>query len=403
MKKNFLFLGFAIPNEEMKEILNIDKLPAIQTHKFNWNLIKAMEIYNTFKFTYISARPISDYPFFPKKKIKSKEWNVDIFDKKIEILEIGFHNSSIFKIVTRFFSGLYYSIKKYHKEKNKSGVIVYSVHVPFMIIGYFISKIYKIDYIAIWTDPPSVQNERESFMKTNLRGVERLFTKFLMKRVTKVIALTKYLAEDFAPNKPYLVIEGIIDEKDINSNTNYEQNGELTFNKIVYTGSIEKRYGIKKIVEGFQLIKDDNIMLEIYGRGDYEEELKKVCSTNKNIRYKGFISNKDILKVQKEADFLINARSAEDEYVRYSFPSKTLEYMLSGTPLITTMLPGVPDEYKDYFIVLENNNPQTICETLQRTIGLNKEERIKIGIRALEYAKSKNYIKQGRKIITFLS
>ncbi|MFF2755787.1 glycosyltransferase [Psychrobacillus sp. NPDC058041] len=403
MKQNFLFLGFAIPDEEMKEVLSIDKLPAIQTHKFNWNLIKGVEIYDTFNFTYISARPISDYPFFPQKKIKSKEWKVDIFDKKIEILEICFHNSSIFKIVTRFFSGLYYSIKKYHKEKNKSGVIVYSVHVPFMIIGYFISKIYKVDYIVIWTDPPAVQNGRESFMKKKLRGVERFFSRHLMKRVSKVIALTKYLAEDFAPNKPYLVIEGIIDEKDINLNTKDEQNGELNVIKVVYTGSIEKRYGIKNIVEGFQFIKDDNIILEIYGHGDYEEELEKVCTINNNIRYKGFIPNKDILKIQREADFLINARSAEDEYVKYSFPSKTLEYMLSGTPLITTMLPGIPDEYKDYIILLENNDPQNISETLHRVKRLNKQERINIGMNALEFAKSKNYVKQGRKIINFLS
>lgn len=403
MKKNFLFLGFAIPDEEMKEVLKIDKFPSIQTHKFIWNLIKGMEIQDNFNFTYISARPISDYPFSPQKIVGSKKWNVDIVGKRINIVEISFINTSFFKVVTRFFSGLYYSIKNFHKEKNKGGVIVYSVHVPFMMIGYIISKIYKIDYIAIWTDPPSIRNARDSFLKSKLRSIELFISSFLMNKTSKVITLTKYLAEDFAPKKPFLVIEGIIDQDDIHLGKKINREEDLDIIKIVYTGSLEKRYGIKNIVEGFQLNNNDKIILEIYGHGDYEEELMKVCSTNNNISYKGFIPNKEILKIQREADFLINARSAEDEYVKYSFPSKTLEYMLSGTPLITTMLPGIPDEYKKYFILLESNKPQDISVTLQRAIGLSKEEKVKIGINALEFTKTKNYIKQGRKIMNFLS
>lgn len=233
-----------------------------------------------------------------------------------------------------------------------------------MIIGYIISKIYKIDYIAIWTDLPAMKHERESFLKSKLRSIELFISKYLMKKVSKVIALTKYLAEDFAPNKPYLVIEGIVDEED--ANISIKQNEETNLIKVVYTGSLEKRYGIKNIVEGFKLITDNNIILEIYGRGDYEEELKKVCSEYKNIRYKGFLLNDKILEVQREADFLINARSAEDEYVKYSFPSKTIEYMLSGTPLITTMLPGIPEDYRDYVFVLDNNDAKTICEMIQK-------------------------------------
>ncbi|MBS4200595.1 glycosyltransferase [Bacillus sp. FJAT-49732] len=402
MRKNFLFLGFAIPDEEMKSVMSFDKFPAIQTHKFNWNLIKGMEVHDIYNYTYISARPVSDYPFFSEKKIKSKKWSVDVFNKKIEITEIYFINSSILKIFTRFFSGLYYSIKKYHRIKEKGGVIVYSVHLPFMLIGYIVSRLYNIDYIAIWTDPPSVRSERESFLKSKLRKIEYLFSKILMNKASKVIALTKYLADDFAPKKPCTVIEGIIDEKDINPNIKKERIEGLDFFKIVYTGSIEKRYGIKNIVEGFRLVKNENIILEIYGRGDYEDELKKVSTIDERIRYRGFVSNEDILKIQRGADFLINARSAEDEYVKYSFPSKTLEYMLSGTPLITTMLPGIPEEYKNYVLVLKDNSPLTICNMLKKVIKLEIEERYLIGFKALEFAKGKNYINQGKKIIDTL-
>lgn len=401
MKKNYLFLGFAVPDEEMEKVFKLDKLPSIQTHKFNWNLIKGLELCDTFKYTYISARPVSDYPYYPRKKFRSHNWKIKIFDKSINIIEIPFINTSILKIITRFFSGMYYIFKEYNKEKNKGGIIVYSVHVPFMLLGYLISRIYSIDYIAIWTDPPSVQIERDSFLKAKLRSIELYISKFLMRKASKVIALTKYLAEDFAPQKPYLVIEGIIDENEMNwTRSRKIFSSEI---KIVYTGSLSKRYGIKNIVEGFLMNKNENLVLEIYGRGDFEEDLKQICLVNNKVVYKGFISQKEVLNVQREADFLINARSPEEEYVKYSFPSKTLEYMLSGTPLITTMLPGIPEEYRNYVLVLEDNNPKTICQMLENIVKMGKEERDQVGLKALEFVKRKNNINQAKKIIDFLN
>lgn len=403
VKKNYLFLGFAIPDEEMERVFSIDNSPQVQTHKFNWNLIRGLEHFDEFDFTYISARPVSDYPGFSQKRIKKNQWVVNVGNKRIEIYEIPFLNRGVFKLVTRFFSSLYYSFKNFHRKQNKAGVIVYSVHVPYMAVGLIIAKVFKIDYIAIWTDPPSVSTRRDSLLKSRLRTLELKISKYLMQKATKVIALTKYLAEDFAPGKPYLVMEGIIDLKDMNCSQKKEKK---SFNqdpiRIIYTGSLAKRYGVKNIVEGFLSMSNQNAVLEIYGRGDFEDELLSIVNSNHNVIYKGFVNNKEIIKIQRKADFLINARSSEDDFVKYSFPSKTLEYMLSGTPLITTMLPGIPEEYKDYVIILDNNSTEAISTKLEEVLNYSHDNRCKIGSKALEFAKSKNYYNQGSRIIKFL-
>lgn len=402
VKLNFLFLGFAIPDEEMGKVFSIDSFPQIQTHKFNWNLIKGLEHFNVFDFTYISARPVTDYPFFPKKKIKKDKWNVSISDKPISIQEIPFSNYSLLKLATRFFSALFYSFKNYCFKPNKAGVIVYSVHVPYMLVGLIIAKIYKIDYIAIWTDPPAISTNKDSGLKSKLRNIELKLSKLLMREATKVIALTKYLAEDFAPEKPYLVMEGIIDANDVNNLPKRAKDFSKEPMKVVYTGSLEKRYGIKNIVDGFLGIGIKNVILEIYGRGDFEDELIGITKLNPNVIYKGFAPNNEIIKIQREADFLINARSSEDEFVKYSFPSKTLEYMLSGTPLITTMLPGIPEEYREYLIVLDNNESDTIGKTIRKLQTLDKSEMENMGEKAKYFALTKEYKKQGEKIIKFI-
>ncbi|WP_423188939.1 glycosyltransferase [Alkalibacterium sp. f15] len=397
-----MFLGFAIPDEEMDKVFSMDNFPQVQTHKFNWNIIKGLEHLDVFNFTYISVRPIADYPIFPQKKIKKNKWFVLLGDKRIIIQEIPFINSGIFKIITRFLSALYYSLKNYHLVFNKAGVIVYSVHVPYMIVGLIISKIYNIDYIAIWTDPPAVNINKSSNLKSKLRKIELMISKCLMKKATKVIALTKYLAEDFAPGKPNLIMEGIIDVNYNNYPINKKEEEILETFRIVYTGSLENRYGIKNIVNGFLAMKNKHGILEIYGRGNFEKELSEISEQNNRVKYKGFVSNKEILDIQRKADFLINARSNDEEFVKYSFPSKTLEYMLSGTPLLTTLLPGIPEEYKEYVIILDNNSPEAIAEKLEEVIKYSSYNRNQIGLKAQKFARTKNYINQSEKIINFL-
>lgn len=400
-KESYLFFTFAIPKVEMVKIFQNDKFPAIQTDKFIWNLIKGIENEKN-EIVYISSRPVSDYPYYKEKCISKKEYYINLNRKKIKILEIPFINISVFKIITRLLFGFYYGIKEFKKKKNKKAVIVYSVTIPYLILGYIFSKFYKIELIAIWTDPPSVINQRDSSIKTKLRKIELKLSKFFMRKFDKVISLTKELAEDFCPQKPYLVIEGII-------NLNSYENKDLEDKKvisdiknIVYTGTLEEKYGIKNIIDSLKYITVENIELHIYGRGNYEKEIENICERDKRIKYFGFVENEKILKIQKEATFLINARSKEDEYVKYSFPSKMMEYMASGTPVITTILSGFPDEYIEHLICLENNLPETIAKKILEVLSWKTSKRRKIGENARRFILSKSYKEQGKKIKEFI-
>mgnify|MGYP000985488788 CR=1 FL=1 len=402
MVKNYLFISFAIPDNEMMAAFAKDKTPQIQTHKFIWNMISGVTNSDEVEFTHVVTRPVSDYPYYKDAIIKKQEWRVDVLSKKISMLEIPFINTSILKIITRFFSALFYSFSQFHKKRSKSGVVVYSVHVPFMAVGFIVSRVYKIDLIGIWTDPPSVITVRESYFKRSLRRIEFSLSKWLMTRFSKVIVLTKHLAEDFAPGKPYLVVEGMIDEKnaflidDVLGKCKKIEDSTV----VVYTGSLKSQYGIKNIIDAVLLTKEKKLVLEIYGAGDMEHEILEISKANDNIRFFGWVPNPVAMKAQREADFLINARAPGDEYTKYSFPSKILEYMLSGTPIITTILPGMPDEYSDYVLKIEGNDPESICDALKIALSMSLEKRCQLGLKALDFAKEKGYRQQGAKILS---
>lgn len=399
MKENFLFLGFVLSDEQLNEVIKNDKFPQYQTYKFTKNLIKALEYKEKINVTYISAQPVSDYPYFFKKRFIYSEEEIDFWGKKIKIYNIPFYNTSLLKIITRTISSLFYGIKIFKNKKNKKGIIIYSVHIPYMLSGIILGKIFRVKVIGLWTDPPSISHHMESKLKKILRGIEFKLSKNLMLKMDKTITMTKYLSRDFCFDKPNLVIEGIIDLDEMNMK---ESKKTKTKTRFLYTGSLSIKYGIKNIVEAFFNIARKDIELEIYGVGDYVEELKEICKLDERIIYGGFISNEKIILKQRLADFLINARSNEDEYVKYSFPSKTLEYMLSGTPLISTYLLGMPEKYKEYFILLKDNKISTIKEILLKCLDLSIEERKKIGEKSKKFIESKDYKIQSEKIIKFL-
>lgn len=402
MRKNldtYLFFTFAIPHKFMSQILKEDNFPAIQTDKFIWNIIRGIEDKEN-EFIYISSRPVSDYPYYAKKFIGKNIYVDDVNNKKIKILEIPFCNISFFKVLSRFFSGFYYAMKEFSKKNNKKGVIIYSVTVPYLALGCIFSKIFKIQLIGIWTDPPSVENVRDGLIKSKLRKIELTLSKFFMKKFDKVISLTKQLAEDFCPDKPYLVIEGILNPNIYTQIIGNKRNEEIK--TIVYTGTLEEKYGIKNIIKSFKYIDDKNVELHIYGKGNYEFEINKSCKEDSRIKYFGLKDNKEILNIQKNASFLINARSTEDEYVKYSFPSKMIEYMASGTPVITTILYGFPKEYEKYLIPLENNYPKTIAKKLLEVSKWSFDEKQKFGKNAQIFIQNKSYDKQGKKIRRFI-
>ena len=56
------------------------------------------------------------------------------------------------------------------------------------------------------------------------------------------------------------------------------------------------------------------------------------------------------------------------EFTKYSFPSKNMEYMVSGTPILTSKLPGMPKEYYDYVYLINDNSPKGVLKSLQETL-----------------------------------
>ena len=148
---------------------------------------------------------------------------------------------------------------------------------------------------------------------------------------------------------------------------------------------------------------EGNYELWLFGDGDYVEEIKKYAEIDKRIKFYGRVSRDEVLKFEKKAHLLVNVRSDREEYTKYSFPSKTMEYMLSGTPVLTSRLPGIPDEYYDCLYNISDCNTETIAEKFRQIFSLSDDERYSFGLRSKKWVSdNKNANIQTEKLINFI-
>ena len=100
---------------------------------------------------------------------------------------------------------------------------------------------------------------------------------------------------------------------------------------------------------------------------------------------------------------LINPRPVGESYTKYSFPSKTIEYMLSGTPLLMTQLEGVPSGYFDHVYSAGDGSFEALRAGLSEAMDATDAQRKEKGERARNFILSRcGAEQQAKRILDFL-
>lgn len=293
------------------------------------------------------------------------------------------------------YCGSYRFVKKASKKDKSAVVLCDCLNIANAFGMAKGAKRKKLPLVLIVTDLPEFQQEG-LLKKLN----DKLFTK-----ADGFVFLTEQMNERVNVNKkPYIVLEGHTDGTlaEIPDGEKYE----FTSGKkiIIYAGSIKKLYGIQNLVEGFIKAEIDNAELHVYGDGDYREELESICEKNPSVKYMGIKQNSEIVYEEQRAALLVNPRPTKDEYTKYSFPSKNMEYMMSGTPVLTTKLPGMPKEYYPFIFAIEDESADGISDAIRKFFDKDRAFRYDAGRAAREFVlKNKSNVVQAKKLADFLS
>lgn len=279
--------------------------------------------------------------------------------------------------------------------KRKGKAVVCDVLSLSSVMGaMFASKLTGLRIVGIVTDIP---NHNWSGKKSKMGSINL----WLIERMDGYVLLTEQMNEVVNLHKrPYIVMEGIAEKED----APLAKSGKHTPRVIMYAGGLNSINGVPLLAKAVCELPFDDISLDIYGHGDNEEELIEMGKSDKRINYMGLKTGEEILKAEKTATILVNPRLLEGEYIKYSFPSKNMEYMQSGTPLLTSPLPCIPDEHKPYlFFFPADASIEGYREALAYVLNLPPQELSNKGMKAREYVlREKNNVVQAMRIVDLL-
>jgi glycosyltransferase involved in cell wall biosynthesis len=172
---------------------------------------------------------------------------------------------------------------------------------------------------------------------------------------------------------------------------------------IMYSGVLDLRYGIPELLDAMDLL-DEHYELWLTGAGNAEDLIRQRAATDERIKFYGYLpSRQDLLNKQAQATMLISPRRDTEEASKYCFPSKLFEYMVSGRPVISCFLAGIPAEYHNHLIQLPSASAQEIAAIIKKTAKLSAQERSTIGSAAKKFVlENKNKFAQAKKIAEFM-
>lgn len=254
---------------------------------------------------------------------------------------------------------------------------------------------------AVVTDIPSLatkmKNRKESLLKRLFMRAYQKVSDIDLKSYDFYIPLTESINDVVnEKNRPYCVVEGFADSGDTNVSENHE-------NYVMYAGGIYEKYGVKNLVDAFISLNRNDVSLKIFGDGNYVEELKTVCAQHSNVQYMGCMLPEQVVGYEKRALLLVNPRPTDEEFAKYSFPSKTMEYLLSGTAVISTKLPGIPAEYFEHMYAFDGDAVEDIRRKMDEILVQPREETNEMGRSGHEFvSKKKNNRVMAKKIYDFL-
>lgn len=396
-----LLLGSLISAAQMEQLNSNSKEKAsVAPVNYETMLAKGL-VENGAKVDALSVPAVAAFPHSIYKHIDKKQ---ETIENNIQIQWVPFVNIQGLKQLTikKNVEQLLEQWLQENKDVKDKVVLMYSIYPPYTESAVRLCKKYGCHLSAVITDLPEYM-----YSWKNMKGIRGWYSKRLSEKMLELqgrcdsyILFTKPMAAKMGiEDKPYMVSEGFCDASIFDDIPDQEKYPRKT---IVYGGNLSRLYGIQNLVKGF-MQTDLDAELHLYGAGGDAAFIEECAKQDSRIKFFGRVDRKTLLVALKKAHLLVVNKPTADDYSNYSFSSKILEYMASGTPLLTTKVGGMPEEYYDYFYFFDEESTEGIKSSLEKIVNFSDKQLRDKGISARAFAvKNKSYQYMTSTIVSFL-
>ncbi len=395
-----LILSSTCSKPKYEEIYNKRFKPMLDTNqKFFLSLIGGLQKIDDIKVDCVTTLPIS-HSCYPGVIIKGEEEIVDgVFYHYCGCVNLPYVRTlTVGRNMKKY-------VKKYLKQHaGEEIVVICDALIAEANAIVKILKKKKIQSVAVVTDVPSVVNEMfglKKSLKTKLATFYGNRALKLLHKFDKYVFLTEQMNELCNPNDmPYMIMECLVTPTELEKE-NEQRLADLPV--CLYAGKLYKDCGVLTFASCAEKLKGKCEIWLYGGHSDCESELKDLQEKNDNLKIHGILPLNEILKIEQKSSILVNPRPGVKDFTKYSFPSKTAEYMMMGVPVLMHRLPGVPSEYDEYVNYIENDSAEAIGEAILKILNKSQKERDEQGLKAREFIiKNKNAFVQAQRVIDFI-
>jgi glycosyltransferase involved in cell wall biosynthesis len=227
----------------------------------------------------------------------------------------------------------------------------------------------------------------------------------LIPRFDGHMVASQAIAEDFAPGRRVCRIEGGVRPQDFcggKRRSSTTRDGHPVFT-VVLAGSLETYNGVELALEAFDRLPSAGFRLVVAGSGSLASLVADRAKHDCRITYAGFLEFVDVLALYQAADVLLNTRLTKALSTRHFFPSKLMEMMASGVPVISTCTGHVESEFDGLLYLLRQESPRGLADLLREIVATPVEARVALGQQARTHVLAhKTWDKQGARLAEYL-
>lgn len=392
-----IFLGSVYPKELLEELINRKEYVDFPGQTFQQSLLKGL--LDQINFLRIVTSPV----------IRSERNKViDLCDRR-EFSYIGSEKKEDIYVGTSVIPGVqmisefvrvFLCLRRLFKSSPNNLLIIYALHSPFLLAAVLLRKRISCSCVIV-PDLPEYMSRRTNAIKLFGKWIDRKVINFCIKRLDSYVLLSPYMRERLPiANKPWTLMEGIYNEEIVNKECGSASVKEKI---ILYTGNLSSQTGITDLLAAFRQIESPNYRLWIRGNGVTKDDVLKAQEVDTRIKYFEPMPIEELRKLQRQATVLINPVRPSNEFTKYFFPSKTMEYLASGTPTIMYKLPCLPEDYYSHLFFVEKETIESLKEKIIEVCEKPQQELNEFGAKASEFIKTKkNAYIQAQKVVDMI-
>lgn len=394
----YIYVGTASSDKDIEELFSkySRKKTVYVQQKWDYTFCKALEEICGEDFYAISYPPIQTFPsgkalFFRRARITG-----------IRGVYIGGPNIPLIKQLCSVIA-VEREIKKIEKEYPDEDICIltHTVYLQSLLAANSRKKKNRnITVVSLVPDLPDyTTNEKLSDSKVNL-GLLTWYRRLSLRQKMNTdgyVCFAEHQMEKLNADKPYIVMEGFVDATFIDK----VKPAVLSRDKKIFTyaGNLKSDSGVDLLVDAFHIANCKNAELWIFGEGELKEVIEK--KGYPQVKLMGVKSREEIIAIEKASYCLVNPRPIHEAYARYSFPSKLLEYMATGVPVVTTHIPSIGQEYLDKMIVIENYCLEEFVDKLRQVASGKWNEIGTIASQYVHLCKNVNY--QAKRVVDYVT